>query len=89
MTEMFRAQIILERNQRDTLLEIARRRHLSMSEVVRQIVARYIAEQENQEREQALLALEELQQIREKQPIYMGNLVAEVRAERERQMETE
>jgi hypothetical protein len=87
MTEMFRAQILLERRQHEALSEIARQQHKSISETVREIVEQFIATQESQARQQTLQALQELRQMREKQPLYQGDLVDQVRAERDKQME--
>jgi len=88
MSEMLRAQILLERKQHTTLMQIARRQHKSLSELTREIVRSYLALYEKQECDDALQALEELRAVREKQAVYPGDLVAEARAERERQMES-
>jgi len=87
MSEVLRAQILLERKQHTTLKQIARRQHKSLSELTREIVSSYLALYEQQESDDALQALEELRAMREKQAVYPGNLVAEARAERKRQVE--
>jgi len=76
MPEMYRARILLERSQRDALAQIAKQRKLSISGVVRQIIAKYLIEQENQDCKQSLQALKVLKEIREEQPLYNGELVA-------------
>ena len=87
MSELFRAQILLERSQRDALMGIARKKRKSMSAILREILAEYLDRQEYLEREQTLKTLEELRALREKQPLYEGDPIAEIRAERERQMD--
>jgi hypothetical protein len=87
MAEKFRAQIILERSQHDALVDIASKQRKSISEVVRDILMEYFSEQKDFERKQAFEALDALHGIRERQPIYTGDLVAESREEREHELD--
>jgi plasmid stability protein len=87
-----RAQILLDKEQHEALQQIAARERRSMSEVVREIVQAYIAKDERERRlERELAALDALDEIRkrvaERSGAYEGDLLAEVRAEREAQME--
>jgi predicted DNA-binding ribbon-helix-helix protein len=87
MSDLFRAQILLERYQHEALLTLARRRRKSISELVREILAEHLEQEEYLERDQACLALDKLRSIRERQPVYKGDLVAEIREERIDQLE--
>jgi metal-responsive CopG/Arc/MetJ family transcriptional regulator len=92
MSTLYRAQILLEQEQHDALGRIARAGGQSLSEVVREIVRQYLAEQEEDVRKrQELQALENLArirtQIREQHGIYQGDLLAEARAEWEQGIE--
>jgi len=93
MTERYvRAQILLEPEQRQALMQIAQREHRSLSYIVREFIQRYLGEQDAEvRRQQDLEALEELSKLREnirqRYGIYQGNPVAEARAEREAQLE--
>lgn len=92
MTErLYRAQILLEKEQHQALAEIAENQERSISDLVREIVNGYLAEQQNEQQlQKELEALEKLRQIREKNKrlygVYEGDLVAEVREERQRQI---
>jgi predicted CopG family antitoxin len=91
-THMYRAQILLEQQQHETLAKIARREKRSISDVVREIVNEWLAAQtlESQKRLE-LDALEQLGQIRlriqEQRGVYNGDLLAEARSEREQDIE--
>jgi hypothetical protein len=90
--QLQRTQILLEPEQHRALGEIARRQSRSLSDVVREIVQSYLHEQAGDEKKRrALEALQDLsrlrEEIRQRHGIYAGNLVAEVRAEREAQLE--
>lgn len=86
----YRAQILLEPEQHRALAEMALREDKSLSEVMREILSQYFQEQ-SVRRSQAQEALERLTRIREKNEqahgVYAGDLLADVRAERERQIE--
>lgn len=86
----YRAQILLEPEQHRALAEMAHHEDKSLSEVMREILSQYFQEQKVR-RLQAREALERLVRIREKNErefgVYSGDLLAEVRAERERQIE--
>ncbi len=89
MAELERVQVILERTQRRALAKIAEREGRSISEVLREMIERGLA-QRAEEHEQWKEALRRLRQLREAnrgRGLYLGNLVAEARAERERQFE--
>ena len=88
MGTLYRAQILLESEQHETLKGIAERDGRSLSQVVREIVDLYLAEQERDvQRRQGLEAVRELartrEQLRERHGMYRGDPLAEVRAERE------
>ena len=91
-THMYRAQILLEQQQHETLAKIARREKRSISDVVREILNEWLAAQtlESQKRLE-LDALEQLGQIRlriqEQRGVYNGDLLAEARSEREQDIE--
>lgn len=92
MSTLYRAQILLEQEQHDALKQIAREDGQSLSAVVREIVRQYFAERENDARKKReLQALENLArirtQIREQHGIYQGDLLADVRAEWEQDLE--
>jgi hypothetical protein len=79
----------LKQEQHDALKGIAREEGRSISAVVREIVRRYLAEQTEDARlQREWQALEDLarirKQIREEHRIYQGDLLEEIRAERER-----
>ncbi len=87
MGELTRVQVILDKTQRKSIARIAKREKRSMSAVVRDLVASGLAERAKGE-EQWRAALADLAEIRKKQRrVYKGNLVAEARAERERQLD--
>jgi Arc/MetJ-type ribon-helix-helix transcriptional regulator len=88
----YRAQILLEPEQHEALAEVARRENRSISDVVREILREWLAirDVEAQHRRE-LQALEELTQLRlkiqEKHGVYSGDLVEEMRAERDADLE--
>jgi len=82
----------LESEQHEALAEIARQEGRSISDLVREIVQQHLVEREKEARQlRELEALEGLRQIREKLReevgVYPGDLLAEVRAEREEELE--
>ena len=92
MGNLYRAQILLEPEQHRTLAEIADREGRSISEVVREIVGHYLVEREQEtqlQREmQAIKTLSQIRrQIEQKHGVYQGDLLAEIRAEREQEID--
>ena len=88
MGTLYRAQILLEPEQHEALKGIAQEEDRSISEVVREIVRQHLAEQEGDiQMQRELQALQDLAQtrtqLREQHGVYQGDLLAEVRAERE------
>jgi Arc/MetJ-type ribon-helix-helix transcriptional regulator len=84
----YRAQILLEPEQHEALVEVARRENRSISEVVREILSEWLSEQENnilwQKRREALKGLARMRlKIQEEHGIYAGNIMDEVRTERD------
>jgi Arc/MetJ-type ribon-helix-helix transcriptional regulator len=92
MSTLYRAQLLLESEQHKALAEIAEQEGRSISDLVREIVRRHLAER-GQEAEilSALQAIEGLTQIRtklrEEHGICQGDPLAEVRAEWEADVE--
>ena len=85
---MIRTQLLLEPEQHTSLSHIAREENRSVSDPVREIVREALAERELAVRRQrAAKALERLNQLREVGPLYSGDPIAEVRAEREKQVD--
>ncbi len=86
----YRAQILLEPEQHDALVEIAERQGRSVSEVVREFI-QYQLEKQDEKLQRELEALEKLRQIREEAfqeyGMYPGDPVAEIREEQEREMD--
>ena len=92
MGTLYRAQILLEPEQHQTLAEIAKNDGRSISDVVREIIREYLAEQSRDEQlERELAALESLAQMRQKIQARHGiinrDLVTEIRSEREADLE--
>lgn len=92
MSNLYRAQILLERNQHQSLQELAAAEGRSMSEIIREAVAEYLLERDEvNERRRRKEALEELSKIREEIEgrfgVYPGDLVAEIREERADELE--
>ena len=87
MTErMYRAQILLDPQQRRKLEEIARREGRSISAVTRQVIdaGLQLLADEGDIWEKRARILSELKAIRERQPfLYTGDLIGEARQERE------
>ena len=80
-----RVQILLEPRQHTALKKAAKRANKSMSELMRQITDEYLSRNIPDQEDEVLQALNNMKQIRERQPVYEGNPVAEARKERERQ----
>ena len=92
MSTLHRAQILLESEQHEALVQIADQEGRSISDVVREIVRHHIAERERLAEDiAALRAIEQLTRIRamvqEEHGIYQGDLLAEVRVEWEEEAE--
>jgi predicted DNA-binding protein len=92
MRPLYRAQLLLEPEQHEALAEIAQQEGRSVSDVVREIVRQHLLERDQGVRKQReRQAVERLAQIREglreEHGVYQGDLLAEVRAEREEEAE--
>lgn len=88
----YRAQILLEPEQHEALAQAARRENRSISDLVREIVSEWLAQHDREtKRQRELKALDELTRLRlkiqEEHGIYTGNLIEEVRAERDEDMD--
>jgi hypothetical protein len=84
----YRAQILLEPEQHAALAELAGREDRSISDLVREIVDRWLSQQDERRLwEQRMEALERLSQIRERiqaeYGVYQGDLLDEARGERD------
>ena len=92
MSTLHRAQILLESEQHQALAEIAEREGRSISDLVREILRQHLAERRQQaEQLAAVQAIEQLARIRgrlqEEYGMYQGDLLTEVRAEWEEDVE--
>lgn len=92
MSTLHRAQLLLESEQHKALAEIARQEGRSISDLVREIVRQHLAERRQQAQQlTAVQAIERLAQIRERLQeeygMYQGDLLTEVRAEWEEDVE--
>ncbi len=92
MGNLYRAQILLEPEQHRTLARIAEKEGRSISEVVREIVGQYLVEREQETQlQREMQAIDTLTQIRrqieQKHGVYQGDLLAEIRAEREQEID--
>jgi Arc/MetJ-type ribon-helix-helix transcriptional regulator len=92
MTQLYRAQILLEQTQHDSLRELATAEGRSVSDVVREAVTEYLVDHgKERQRQKALDALARLSELREElvaeYGIYEGDLLAEAREERDADME--
>jgi heterodisulfide reductase subunit C len=94
MIQKYRAQILLEPEQHNTLQEIAHREGHSISEVAREVIRLGLQALEMDSENlwaKRMVALEELSQLRqeiqEERGTYQGNLVDEARDERKRQLD--
>jgi hypothetical protein len=86
MSTLHRAQLLLESEQHQALAEIAKQEGRSISDLVREIVRKHLAERRQQAQQlTALQAIERLTRIRarlqEEHGMYQGDPLAEVRAE--------
>jgi predicted transcriptional regulator len=92
MAELYRAQVLLERKQHKALQALAAAEGRSMYEIIREAVAEYLVEQDEEaEVQRGMDALDRLVAFREtvkaRYGEYEGNLVTETRAEREEEID--
>jgi metal-responsive CopG/Arc/MetJ family transcriptional regulator len=92
MGNLYRAQILLEPEQHRTLAQIAEKEGRSISEVVREIVGQYLVEREQETQlQREMQAIDTLTQIRrqieQKHGVYQGDILSEIRAEREQEID--
>lgn len=92
MNPKYRAQILLEPEQHEALAQTAQRENRSISDLVREIVAEWLTQQDHLlQRRRELQALEELTALRlkiqEEHGVYYGDLIEESRAERDEELE--
>jgi len=93
MGTLYRAQLLLEPEQHEALIHIARAEGRSVSSLVREIVAQHLAEREDEVRQQRRLqALEELTQLRkqiqEQRGLYRTDFLDQARQERTEEIES-
>ena len=89
---LHRTQILLEKQQHETLAALAQQEDRSLSDKVREIINRYLVERDADEQmNRELAALVDLTRIREQiaqtYGVYAGDPVAAARAEREAENE--
>ncbi len=91
MAELIRVQVMLDKNDQARLQETAREQGKSMSEILRELVRRYLEEQRQTEKEQFRRTLAKVREIRERTVaqygMYEGDIMREVREEHEREQE--
>ena len=92
MSTLYRAQILLEPEQHEALKRLAREDGRSVSDVVRELLRQYLAEVEQEAQTQReLQPVEDLAHKRkrlcEERGMYRGQLIDEIRVERERDRE--
>jgi hypothetical protein len=90
--QLQRSQVLLDRRQQELLSQIAKDEGRSVSAVLRSLVDHYLSDRTQElARCRASVALERLgtqrRRIEERGGTYQGDLLADVRAERERQMD--
>ena len=92
MGTLYRAQLLLEPEQHEALLHIARAQGRSVSSLVREILAQHLAEREDEVRQQrksqAVKELSRLRrQIQEQRGVYRTDFLDQVREERAEEVE--
>lgn len=92
MTQLYRTQVLLEREQHESLQQLAAAEGRSMSEVIREAVAVYLVDHSKEwEKRQALDTIARLsehrQQLVAEHGIFEGDLLNEAREERDTDME--
>ena len=87
MAHLMRVQVLLELAQRRALSRIAKREGRSVSDVLREMIDRGLAQRTEQQQEwkQALVRLKARREANRQRGIYAGDLVAEVRSARDEQ----
>jgi hypothetical protein len=90
MAGLERVQILLEGTQRRALARLARREGRSVSDILREMIRRSLAERKREELawKDALAHLHQIRQAHASRGVYAGDLVAEARADREREIES-
>ncbi len=91
MSNLQRTQLLLEREQHETLAEMAKKQGRSISDVVREIIREHLAEQEDaSQRQRDIRALEDLakirQRIEEEHGVLEGDLLEQIREERDEEL---
>ncbi len=87
MAKYYRTQVLLEPDQHRLLSELALRENRSLSDLLREIVQRYIDEQRRASEMEALDTLSQKRaEIRERKGVYSGDLVNEAREERDNEL---
>lgn len=89
---LYRAQILLEKEQHEVLAEMAEAQDRSISDLVREIIDDYLFQREEDDQlERELEALHRLREIREearqRYGVYQGDLIREVREERDQDVD--
>lgn len=89
---LYRAQILLEKEQHEVLAEMAEAQDRSISDLVREIIDDYLSQrEEDNQLERELEALHRLREIREearkRYGVYQGDLIREVREERDQDLD--
>ncbi|MGD2048739.1 MAG: hypothetical protein PVH03_04565 [Chloroflexota bacterium] len=92
MGNLYRAQILIEQEQHRTLVEMAENQDKSVSQIVREILQRYLREFERENQlKQEMSALEQLISTRNQLQQQFGflneDLLEEVREERQQELE--
>ena len=87
-----RTRILLEPEQHNALVEIAHQEERSISDLVCRIVSQYLKERaRDTERQRAVQSLQKLTELRKRiarrSGVYLGDMIAETRAERDVQTE--
>lgn len=92
MGNLYRAQILIEQEQHQTLVEMAENQDKSISQIVREILQRYLREFERENQlKQELTALEKLvsnrKQLQQQYGFLNEDLLEELREERQQELE--
>lgn len=92
MSQLYRTQVLLEREQHESLQQLAAAAGRSMSEVIREAVAVYLVDHSKEwKKRQALDVIARLSELRQQLVaefgMYEGDLLAEAREERDADME--
>lgn len=89
MSERYhRTQVLLEPEQHQELLALAQSQNTSISAVLRRILEHYLNEQQLEKQLEALKQLTALRKkIRERSGVYLGDLIAQAKEEKENHIE--